>query len=74
MLLKSGRCQVLVLPTKTPIDIHILYSPYLGSLSSSIRLCIDSGDGRRKQRQRKWRIFSRFGLSNRLYRDQLQAL
>jgi hypothetical protein len=42
------------------------YSPYLGSRNSSIRLCIESADGRTKHRHRRWRIFSRFALSNRL--------
>jgi hypothetical protein len=44
----------------------MLYSPYLGSRSSSIKLCMDSADGRMKHKQRRWRIFSRFGLSSRL--------
>jgi hypothetical protein len=28
---------------------------------------MDSGDGRTKHRHRRWRIFSRFPLSNRLH-------
>ena len=42
------------------------YSPYMGSRNSSMRLCIESGDGRTKHRHRRCRIFSRFALSNRL--------
>jgi hypothetical protein len=44
----------------------MLYSPYFGSRSSSIKLCIDSGDGRTKHRHRRCRIFSRCWFSIRL--------
>lgn len=59
-------CQQSLVALRSSKRVQMLYSPYLGSRSSSIRLCIDSGDGRTKHRQRRWRIFSRFGLSIRL--------
>lgn len=46
--------------------VQIWYSPYLGSLNSSIKSCMASADGRTKQRQRRCRIFSLSALSNRL--------
>jgi hypothetical protein len=70
MLLKSSLGQ---LPRSLDVSCphaQMLYSPYLGSRSSSIKLCIDSGEGRTKQRQRRWRIFSRFWLSSRLRSGQ----
>jgi hypothetical protein len=70
MLLKSDLSQSLQLPASLFKHLQMLYSPYLGSRSSSIKLCIDSGDGRMKHRQRKWRIFSLFWLSNRLQLSQ----
>lgn len=48
-------------------NLHMWYSPYLGSRNSSIKLCIDSGDGLTKHRQRRWRIFSLVWLSTRLF-------
>jgi hypothetical protein len=66
MLLKSGHSQLPHPTIASNKALHMLYSPYFGSRSSSIKFCIDSGDGRTKHRQRRCRIFSRFWLSNRL--------
>lgn len=47
--------------------LQMWYSPYLGSRNSSIKNWMLSGDGRTKQRHRRWRIFSRVSLSSRLH-------
>lgn len=66
MLLKSGQSQTPGLSPNARKDPQMLYSPYFGSRSSSIKLCIDSGDGRTKHKHRRCRIFSRFWFSIRL--------
>jgi hypothetical protein len=60
MLLKSDYNQPPATLSVFPKHVHMLYSPYFGSRSSSIKLCMESGEGRTKQRQRRWRIFSLF--------------
>lgn len=68
MLLKSDLASV----RRSPVQyakvflLQMWYSPYLGSRSSSMRNWMLSEEGRTKQRQRRWRIFSRLSLSRRL--------
>ena len=71
MLLKSTQSQTFLYLQQPQYDPHMLYSPYFGSRSSSIKLCIDSGDGRTKHKHRRCRIFSRFWFSIRLSGRQL---
>jgi hypothetical protein len=67
MLLKSESRQPEASYSMARAILQILYSPYFGSLSSSISNCMESGDGRTKHKHLRWRMFSLFWLSRRLF-------
>jgi hypothetical protein len=73
MLLKSTQNQSYRSAFELLRYVQMLYSPYFGSRSSSIKLCIDSGDGRTKHKHRRCLIFSRCWFSIRLAGCQIRS-